>query len=473
MQPSHYFNDMKVINLSLKQAGKRARLKFQIFSALIFLSLSLQLSGQLIFEKEEYAARREKLMNQIPDGLLVLRGAAMPSNYTQFYQYNNLMYLSGVEIPDVILVIDGRKRESTLFYTISEDFAKSEGIDLRLIRDPKSVTGIENILPLGEFGTFLDQSLKETRIIYAPFSSNELMAEVSREKTRSLQISMTEDVWDGRETREIQFVNILKAKYPDVEVRDCSPLIWDLRKIKSEAEINIMRKCGRIGVEAHKAFMKACGVNVTEQSLANLFECTCREKGANGLAYNTIIMSGLNHAYGHYHRYDRTLQEGDFIILDAGPDYQYYDVDISTTFPANGRFSPVQKESYELALLVSQTCIKSFKPGIRLADVGQKVKEVLVEKGYDPSEERFQRWYTYGGYNHSIGMAVHDGMGTFAGTDEVLQAGFVFACDIMTRADSVTSVRIEDTVLITEEGCEVLSAGLPRTPEEIEAFMKE
>ncbi len=407
---------MKDKDLILKTIKKGTRLYFHFFSALIVLSLSIPLSGQLIFDKEEYAARREKLMDQIPDGLLILRGATMPVNYTQFYQYNNLMYLSGVEIPDVILVIDGRKKESTLFFTIGEDFAKSEGIDLRLIRDPKSVTGIENVLPLEEFSSFLERSLKETETIYAPFSANEFMAEVSREKNRSLQESMTEDEWDGRVSREIQFINVLKGKYPDVEVRDCSPLIWDLRKIKSEAEIQVMRKCGLIGVEAHKAFMKACGVNVTEQSLANLFEFTCKEKGANGLAYNTIIMSGLNHAYGHYHRYDRTLRDGDFVILDAGPDYQYYDVDISTTFPANGKFSPVQKESYELALLVSQTCIKSFKPGIRLADVGQKVKEVLVEKGYDPTEARFQRWYKYGGYNHSIGMAVHDGMGTFEGT---------------------------------------------------------
>jgi Xaa-Pro aminopeptidase len=217
--------------------------------------------------------------------------------------------------------------------------------------------------------------------------------------------------------------------------------------------------------------MSSTGVDISERSLANIFEYTCKDKGANGLAYNTIIMSGLNHAFGHYHRYDRTLKDGDFIILDAGPDYKYYDVDISTTFPANGKFSPVQKESYELALLVSETCIQNYKPGITLADVGQKIKDVLIENGYDTTEKRFQRWFKYGGYNHSIGMAVHDGMGTFAGTDEVLQPGFVFACDIMTRADSVTSVRIEDTIVITEDGCEVLSAGVPRTVREIEEWM--
>jgi len=435
--------------------------------------MTIPANSQLIFEKEEYASRREKLMDQIPDGLLILRGAASPCGSTQFYQYNDLMYLTGVEIPDVVLVVNGIKRESALFFTISERHAKGEGIDLRLIRDPRSVTGIEHVLPLEDFNAFLDQSVKESGKIYVPFSANELMAEVSREKNVSLQQSMTEDEWDGRETREMQFVNILKEKYPGVSLMDCSPMIWDLRKIKSKAEIDMMRICGRIGVEAHKTFMKATGVNVTERSLANIFDFTCKEKGANGMAYNIIIMSDLNHAFGHYHRHDRTLKEGDFIILDAGPDYNYYDVDIPTTFPANGKFTPQQKESYELALLVHETCIQNYRPGITLADVGQQVKEVLVENGYDINNPRFERWFKYGGYNHSIGMCVHDGMGTFAGTDEVLQPGFVFALDIMTRADSVTSVRIEDTMLITEDGCEVLSAGLPRTVQEIEAWMKE
>ena len=449
----------------------RSLLSLQCLSTILFLSITISTSAQLIFEKEEYAVRREKLMDKIPGGLLVIRGAAMPCNYTQFYQYHDLMYLSGVEIPDLIRVIDGRKRVSTLFFTISENHARSEGIDIRLIRDPKSVTGIENVLPLEEFNALLDQSVKNSVKIYAPFSSNELMAEVSREKNRSLQKTMTEDEWDGRETREIQFVNLLKAKYPKVTLMDCSPMIWDLRKIKSKAEVDLMRICGQIGVEAHKTFMKATGVNVTERSLANIFEYTCKAKGANGLAYNTIIMSGMNHAFGHYHRYDRTLKDGDFLILDAGPDYKYYDADISTTFPVSGKFSQKQKESYELALLVSETCIQSYKPGITLADVGQKVKEVLIENGYDPGEKRFQSWLKYGGYNHSVGMAVHDGMGTFAGTDEVLQPGFVFACDIMTRTDSVTSVRIEDNIVITEDGCEVLSQGLPRSVKEIEKWM--
>jgi len=453
--------------------GKKKSVGFtRLLLALILLFLFNIVNAQLIFNKNEYAARREKLMEKITDGILLIRGSTIPAGDVQFYQYNNLMYLTGVEVPDVMLLVDGIEKESYLFMSLDEKQARSDGYNVKLARDPVGVSGIEHVLPRDSVASILTRKLAKSKIVYVPHSPNELMAEVSKEKRNILQKTMIEDEWDGRPNRDMQFIHKLIDRFPGVIVKDCSPIIWDLRKIKSADEIEIMREAGRIGVLGHQAVIKASGNKVTEKYLANLFEFTCKNEGADGLAYYTILMSGLNHAYGHYHKYDRTLENGDFVILDAGPDYKYYDVDISTTFPANGKFTDVQKESYELALLVSETCLKNFKPGIRLADVGQKVREALIEKGYDPDNKKFERWYKYGGYNHSIGMAVHDGMGTFDGTDEVLKPGFVFACDIMTSADSVTSVRIEDTVLITENGCEVLSAGLPRTVKEIESFMK-
>lgn len=255
-------------------------------------------------------------------------------------------------------------------------------------------------------------------------------------------------------------------------MKDCSAKIGDLRKIKSNAEIDIMREAGRIGRLAHLAFIRATGVGVKESNLANLFEFTCKKEGAQGLAYNTIIMSAENIPYGHYHRYNRTLKDGDFVVLDAGPDYNYYDVDFSTSFPANGKFTPKQKELYELANAIREVCVKSYKPGITLGQVGQNIKKYLTDNGYNTDEARFKGLISYGGYNHSIGMAVHDGMGTFRGPNELLQEGFVFACDInMMYPDIEIGVRLEDTVVITKDGCEVLSSGLPRTVKEVEKIM--
>jgi Xaa-Pro aminopeptidase len=446
----------------------------QLFGIILLLfTLHAQpISSQLIFDKAEYKSRREKLMDRIPDGIAIIRGASIPSGSEHFHQYNNMIYLAGVDIPDVILVIDGIKRESTLFFTISERAADEEAIPLELVRDPVTVTGTENYLPIEDFTSAITSRLKLQPVVYTPYWSEEGIAENSMEKFRLIERSVTNDEWDGRLSREMQFVQNLNERFPDIEVKNCTPDIWALRKIKSTAEIDVMREAARVGVKAHKAVMKATRPGQPEKALAALFEYTCMVDVAQGLSFNTIIMSAEHHAYGHYAQYDRILEDGDFIILDAGPDVNYYDTDISTTFPANGKFSEKQAEIYNFAYNIRQVCLDNYRPGITLADVGMEIKKMFEEKGWDVNNPRNSRYFRTGGYNHSIGMAVHDRMDNFSTEAEPLQVGFVFACDIMAYADSVTTVRIEDTVVITDDGCEVLSAGLPRSIEEIEAFMK-
>ena len=439
----------------------------------LLLSISGIINAQLIFDKSEYIMRREKLMDLIPDGVAVFRGAPNPEGFSQFFQYNNMMYFAGLEIPDIILIIDGVKRTSMLFLTITESEAKNVGISMDLVKDPGRFTGIEKVFPYDQFTPVLTSLIKENRTVYTLFKADELIGEVSAEKANNLKKSMTDNEWDGRLTRELQFVSKLHEKYPAAVVKDLSAIVSDLRKIKSPAEIGIMREAGKIGVNAHLAFMKAVAVNVKEKYLASLFQYACKKEDAQEIAYSTIIMSGENMPYGHYNRYNRTFKDGDFIILDAGPSYKYYVVDISTSMPANGKFTPRQKELYELANGIREVCIKSFKPGITLGQVGQNVKKYLTDNGYNPEEERFKGLIRFGGYNHSIGMAVHDGMGTFLGPNEVLKEGFVFACDInMIYSDLEIGIRLEDTVLITKDGYEVLSAGLPRTVSEVETTMK-
>jgi Xaa-Pro aminopeptidase len=285
---------------------------------------------------------------------------------------------------------------------------------------------------------------------------------------------MTLNAWDGRLTRELQFVRQLRDKFPQVEVRDCSPIVWELRKIKSPAEIDVLRRAARIGVKAHRALIQSTRPGVAEKALASVFEFVCGLEGAAGQAYSPIIMSGKNHAYGHYHAYDRVLKAGDFVILDAGPDYRDYRVDISTSFPASGSFSARQRELYEVALAVHDACLANYRPGVSFKQVGEKVAAMLKDKGLDAYAKDFAGIVRYGGYNHMIGLATHDVTGRFAGPDEVLAPGFVFACDIqLFRLDEEIGIRIEDTVAITENGSENLSLGVPRTVAEIEALMKQ
>jgi len=421
--------------------------------SILVLAPLLVLNGQ-DFDNDEFAARRARFMDQISDGIAIILGATSPSGDSRFFQTNDFYYFTGVEIPNAILIIDGLQKESLIFFTLSEDGARSEGLPVELVRDPAKATGM-------------------TPFFYTAYKPGEINRINTNEKFNSLQRTMTMNIWDGRLTRELQFVKNLKGKFPHITVKDCSPLIWDMRKIKSPAEVNIIRRAAQLGVEAHKTFIKATRPGVREKELAALFTYTCMRKDAIDLAYNVIIMSGPNHAYGHYHIYDRTLEDGDFIILDAGPDVGYYNADVSSTFPANGKFSQKQKKIYELAYGIYVTCLENYRPGTTFRSIGNKVKEHLIENGFDPEERRFRGFIRYGGYNHSIGMATHDPMGSFAGPDEVLQPGFVFACDInMPYADQEMGIRIEDTVVITEDGYENLSQGLPRSLKEIESFMK-
>jgi Xaa-Pro aminopeptidase len=438
---------------------------------LVIFILVTEARSQLVFEKNEYATRREKLMEMIPDGIAIIRGASEPVDNYHFSQYNNMMYFAAVEIPDVILVIDGKNKNSTMFFTIDERTAESQNIPLDLIRDPVTITGIENFLPYGAFNEFLSERIRSGAVIYTPFSSEERIGENSGEKYNSFNRSVTTNEWDGRLTREMQFVKVLEERFPGNKVLNCSPYIWDLRKIKSRAEVDVLRKAAKLTVEAHKEVMLNTKPGVEERKLAALFQYISMSKGGKGLAFGTIIMSDKNHAFGHYMEYDRTLQEGDFVILDSGAIVDYYSSDVSTTFPANGKFSDKQREVYEFGLLVREICLNNYRPGNSLMDVGAAIANELGKLGYDLNDNRIKSYIRNGGYNHSIGMAVHDKLNAFD-RSEPLKPGFVFACDIMAKTDDVTGIRIEDTVVITEDGCEVLSSGLPRSVEEIEAFMK-
>ncbi len=426
------------------------------------------------FDKAEYAARRSRLMEHIGEGAAIFLGAQTPASDVAFRQGHDFFYMTGVEIPDAILVVDGQRKESVLFFTMDETTADGLAIPLDLVRTPAAYTGIERAMPAEQFGGYLAGLVNRNRPLYTMFKPEEVGPENSNEKFTALQKSMTLNMWDGRLTRELQFVKQLGERFPQADVRDSSPIVWNLRKYKSPAELAIMRQAARVGVKGHNALIQSTRPGVDEKALAAVFDFVTAREGARGLAYYTIIMSGKNHAYGHYHGYDRVLADGDFLILDAAPDYENYNVDISTTFPASGTFSPRQRELYEAALAVHDTAIENYRPGTTFREVGQKMDAMLKARGLERFAKDFASIIRYGGYNHSIGMATHDVMGTFAGPDEVLQPGFVFACDIqLFRLDEQIGIRIEDTVAITDTGHEVLSAGVPRTVAEIEALMQQ
>lgn len=429
------------------------------FSALLLASLAAPaFAGALPFDTSEYAARRARLMAQIPDGVAVIWGSVTgPQN-------NEFTYFCGVKVPRAILIIDGARKESLLFYTTNENFLKGEGLSVELAREPKAATGVERYYPVEQFSAVLSRLAAQTRVIYTPFKAEAAFAEA---------VSLNE--WDGRLTRELQFVKLLKDRFPQVEVRDCSETIWEIRRIKTPAEIEVLRKAGRIGVQAMIEVMKAGRPGQYEYELSSLFEYACKREGCRNLAFDVIISSAENHPYLHYAQHNRRLTDGDFLVLDSGPEFQDYDVDITVSFPINGKFSPRQLEIYEACNEVSKACLSLYKPGISGYEIGEKVKEMLKKKGYDLTKDAFTqlRFFKEGGLTHYVGLATHDAGGRDLNYGAPLKPGQVFASDVFAVfAAENLGVRVENTVLVTETGCENLTPGIPREISEIEALMK-
>ncbi|TRZ89880.1 M24 family metallopeptidase [bacterium] len=448
----------------------------RILSVLVFfagLSLPARSAG-LLFDKGEYAARRLKLMEKIPDGAAVLFGVPSGTEYGLF-QTNDFIYFTGVEVPGAVLIMDGTRKTSALFFTMTEKTAKGEGIDPAIVRQPKETTGIEDVYPYEAFSPYLQRLSGRVPVLYTSFLSEEVGRETAAGKFQEIFRNMTTNEWDGRLTRELQFVKLLCERFPQAAVKDSTELIRDLRKIKSSAEVEMMRRAGRIGAKAHIELMKSCRPGLYEYELSSLFEHVCKANGAMGLAFETIISSAENHAFIHYCRHDRLLKDGDFLVVDAGPDLGYYDADISVSFPANGKFTPRQREIYEACNEVSKACLGLYRPGVTAYEVGGKVREILKAKGYDLSKDVFAklRFFKEGGLTHSVGLAVHDAAGRDFAPDEPFRAGMVFASDVFAVYEAENlGVRVENTVLITGSGCENLTPGIPREIPEIEALMR-
>lgn len=424
-----------------------------------FAGAAPQGSGPLNFDKSEYAARRAKLMARIPDGFAVVWGStAGPQN-------NDFNYLCGVKAPHAVLIVDGLRKESALFYTASETALRGEGLSVDLARDPAGATGVEQHYPVEQFTSVLGRLAGRASVVYTPFRAEERFRE-----------AVSQGAWDGRLTRELRFVQLLKERFPHLEVRDGAEIIWDIRRIKSPAEIEVLREAGRIGVRAMIEVMKAARVGQHEYELSSLFEYACKRAGSSGVFdYGVIISSAENHPFLHYTAHNRRLVDGDFLVFDSGPDYRDYDVDFTVSFPINGRFTPRQRELYEACLEVSKACLSLYRPGISGYDVGAKAREILERKGFDLATDAFTRlrFFKEGGVTHHVGLATHDAGGTDLDYGAPFKPGQVFASDVFAVFPGEDlGVRVENTVLITETGCENLTPGLPHEIAAIEALLK-
>ena len=395
------------------------------------------------FDQVEYKTRRAKLMKAIPDGVALIVGADGPK------QNSNFIYFTGIEVPRSILIINGIKKESVLFLPV-----------VKSVDRIKEETGIERIAPVSGLSRHLYHIQSLTNIIYTPFNRDDALYQT----LGSLDP-------DNRPSRELNLMNQIRKGFPNFVFKDLTRAIGELRVIKSPAEIKVMRESARISCLAHIEVLRSAKPGMYEWELAALFEYTIKRLGGQGFGYEPIVPSDPKWYDSHYSENSRKIKSGEMVMPDVGGEYQYYVVDISATFPINGKFTPEQKRLNRIICAVEEAMRQVFRPRIKRTEMKAEIQKILSKKDIDMEKEGVYRIRG----DHWIGLDVHD-LGP--PRDVILRPGMVLACDpaikIRDKAGNVIAgVKIENTVLITKDGCENLTSLVPRTVEEIEKEMAE
>jgi Xaa-Pro aminopeptidase len=391
---------------------------------------------------------------------MVLRSSASGGEDTPFRQEHNLFYLTGISEPNTSLILfpeiktaevaPGRPAvpREILFVSIPGGGTQAAAAQ----RTPEK-PGFESVRPSAEFQTYFDRALLGTAsVVYLDY-----------QRSRSLNGPLTADEQILKQSRDRGATFTLKP---------AAPLIAPLRRIKSPAEIEILKAAAVITAEAQKEAMRTARPGMYEYQLQSVIEHVFSFNGARRPGFPTIVGSGENSCILHWSENTRQMRAGDVAVLDIGAEYRMYTADITRTIPISGAFTKRQREIYEIVLKANQTAIDMVAPGVSMRDVSEKVDDVLtdglVKLGLIKDKSQLRQYY-YHGLSHSIGLQVHDvgGLGQ-------LEPGMIITIEpgLYLRGEGL-GVRIEDDVLITESGHMVLTAGAPKAVEDVERLMKE
>jgi Xaa-Pro aminopeptidase len=433
------------------------------------------------FPASEFAARRAQVMAAIGEGLAVLQGATELPGYQKFRQSNQFFYLTGVEVPRAILVIDGRVKRSTLFLPGRDERSeRSEGPVLVPGTDAERLTGIETVLNRAEFGKVVDDLASGHRPVFAPYR-REAFGAATTQHVMALSAASLADPWDGRSSREAAFIARLQSRAAGVTVRDLDPVLDRMRFVKSPREIALIREAARQAGLAIMEAMRSTRPGLYEYELEAIGDFIFKKHNAQGIAYFGLIAAGTNAYYPHYHAAQDQLKDGDLVLYDYAPDFKYYSADVTRQFPVNGRFSASQKELYTIYLRLYRALMASIRPNLTpKAIIEDAARRMEAEVGAFPftrdvfrdAARRMVHGFRTGPerLGHWVGMEVHDVEVPFT----VLRPGMVFTIEpALTIPDDRFYLRLEDTLVVTDTGYENLSAFVPNDVEAVERLMAE
>lgn len=435
-----------------------------------------------MFKSSEYLRRRRQLMRLAGDDSILIVPAAperIRSNdsHHPYRQSSDLLYLSGFAEPEAVLVlVPGRAAGEALLFCRERD-AEREAWDGRRLGPEGAVEALalDDAYDIADIDDILPGLIEGRNRVYYQFG---------RDQEFDLRIL----AWVNRVRAQVRL-----GAHPPHEFLQLGHLLHELRLFKSREELKVMRRAAKIAAAAHCEAMRAVRPGLYEYAIEAELHYHFRRHAAVP-AYESIVGGGANACILHYRENSAVLQDGDLLLVDAGAELLGYASDITRTFPVGGRYSPAQRVVYEMVLAAQEAAIAEVRPGNHWDAPHEAAVRVLAEgmlrlgllKGSldkvlaDASYKRFYMHRT----GHWIGLDVHDvGDYKIDGEPRVLEPGMVLTiepgCYIAPDSRGVAAkwrgigVRIEDDVVVTAQGCEVLTDGVPKHPEQIEALIAE
>jgi Xaa-Pro aminopeptidase len=434
--------------------------------------------------KEEFAARRAKVLEQIGDGVVVIQGATETASYEKFRQSNQFFYLTGIEVPRAILVMDGRTKSTTLYIEpTSPRMEQSEGPLLKPGAEAEQLTGIQHVALRDEF-TKLAPTLAG-RTVYTTFRG-ETRGAGTPDREAAHAAARKADPWDQEPAREEWFRTRLEARATGVTFQDLDPIVDRMRLIKSDREIALERESSRIAGLAMMEAMRSAEPGMYEYEIEAIGDYVFKAHNAQGIAYFGLVAAGRNASWPHYHAAQAQMKAGDLVLFDYAPDYHYYASDVTRMFPASGRFTADQRELYGIYVKLYQAIMTSIHPGKAadiLKDAVAKMDAAMASAHFANPKNQAAAQRFVDGYKsrltstrtaslgHFVGMEAHD---VQAGYDGEYKPGMVFTIEpALTIPEDRVYIRLEDMLVITPTGYENLSGFVPVEPDKIEKLMAE
>ncbi|MDO4940135.1 MAG: Xaa-Pro aminopeptidase [Erysipelotrichaceae bacterium] len=404
-----------------------------------------------------YSKRRQNVLTRMEDNsvLLLFSGKAIAKSEDECYDFDvnrNFYYLTGLEKEDMVLMLsknNGKISEALFILPYNEYLARWVGGRMSK-QEASEISDVKNVCNRDE----LDDNV--ARII---------------ERSRGKQFMIYFDFWhytyDQNNSEATKYADLLKQKYPYLSLVDIFPILTSLRMVKDEYEVACIKKAINITNLGIRKMMKNIKPELNEMVMEGVFDFVLKENLCNKNAFKTIAASGHRATILHYSTNNQVMKDGELFLCDLGASYKNYAADITRTFPVNGKFSDRQKEIYEMVLQAQRIVVDHAKEGVTLRDLNKLVVDYYRDELPKHGLTKGVNEYYFHSVSHHLGLDTHD-----VSLDEPLRAGCVITNEPgLYIVDEAIGIRIEDDLLITENGCVILSKDIIKEVDDIENFM--